>query len=296
MTYSLPPLQWLRAFEAAARHLSFTAAARELNLTQTAISQQIRSLERRLGFPLFVRMARSLRLTDMGAAWLPSVRRAFDELAVSTAGLFGQDGMTTLTVRAPVSFAVTWIAPRLPAFRRAWPHIGIRLFSAIWADALAQDRADIDIRFGTGAWPGFEAELLRRDGAVMVCHRAVGRGAPDEALARILAGPLIHVMGVEDMWERLRRDARLGDAPAPSGEIWVDTSLAALELVAAGMGSAIVLRPFAEHAMQHRPIWSPLDIELPLDQAHYLLAGGPRREARPEALLFRDWLMEQARR
>ncbi len=104
MTYRLPPLNWLRAFETSARHMSFAKAATDLNLTSTAISHQVRSLERHLGHALFERLARGLRLTEMGAAYLPDVRRTFENLSAATTKLFGQSGMTSITVRAPVSF------------------------------------------------------------------------------------------------------------------------------------------------------------------------------------------------
>ena len=107
--YDLPPLAWLRAFEASARHSSFTAAAQELNLTQAAVSHQVRSLEKHLGVMLFERLARTLRLTEMGTAYLPPLRRAFDELTAATSGLFGPIGKHTLVVRAPVSFASQWL-------------------------------------------------------------------------------------------------------------------------------------------------------------------------------------------
>jgi LysR family glycine cleavage system transcriptional activator len=299
VSYRLPPLQWLRTFEAAARHLSFTAAGRELGLTQTAVSQQIRLLEAKLGFQLFERLPRGLRLTDMGGAYLPSIRRAFDELSVSTLGLFGHSDPEALTIRAPVSYAVLWLAPRLPRFRAAYPKIGIRLFSSIWADALADELTDIDIRFGGGTWPGFAATLIQQDGARVVCHRDVARQkAAPARIAEILQGNLIHVMGVEDLWARFQQ-ATGATATATAGGrragTWVDTSLAALELVAAGAGAALILSSFIARAAESRPLWSPLELELPLDQAHNLLVPSGRTQVKPEALLFRDWLLEEAR-
>ncbi|MGF1611220.1 MAG: LysR family transcriptional regulator [Kiloniellales bacterium] len=295
MSYRLPPLQWLRSFEAAARHLSFTGAGRELGLTQTAVSQQIRSLEAKLGFQLFERLPRGLRLTDMGGAYLPSIRRAFDELSVSTLGLFGHSDPEALTVRAPVSFAVLWLAPRLPRFRASYPRISLRLFSSIWADALADELTDIDIRFGSGLWPGFEATLISQDGARVVCHRDVGRQkAVPARISEILEGNLIHVMGVEDLWARFQQATGATVSGRKAGT-WVDTSLAALELVAAGAGSALILRSYVARFAESRPLWSPLDLELALDQAHYLLVPSGRTQVKPEALLFRDWLLEEAR-
>src|SRR5262249_45316576 len=111
--HHLPPLTWLRGFEAAARTGSFTGAARALGLTQAAVSYQVRSLEQHLGFPLFERLAHGLRLTDIGRAYLPSLQRAFDEVSASTLGLFGAQGEASLAIRTPISFGSLWLAPRL---------------------------------------------------------------------------------------------------------------------------------------------------------------------------------------
>ena len=146
----LPTLTWLRAFEAAARTSSFTAAAAELNLTSGAISYQIRALETHLGFALFERLPRGVKLTPMGVAYLPSVRKAFEELADSTVGLFGSSERTQITVHAPVSLAALWLAPRLPAFSRENQSIDVRLSSVIWDNAVLDEATDLEIRYGTG--------------------------------------------------------------------------------------------------------------------------------------------------
>src|SRR5476649_2708704 len=119
----LPNLAWLRSFEAAARTSSFAAAATELSLTSGAISYQIRALEAHLGFSLFERLPRGVKLTPMGVAYLPPVRKAFEELADSTVGLFGGSERVQITVHAPVSLAALWLAPKLPAFNAANPNI-----------------------------------------------------------------------------------------------------------------------------------------------------------------------------
>ncbi|MFO1193838.1 MAG: LysR family transcriptional regulator [Rhodoferax sp.] len=175
-SYTLPHLPWLRAFEAAARHRNFSAAAQELHLSPAAISLQIRSLEEHLGYALFERLPRGVRLTDMGGAYLPAVRKAFDTLSMSTAGLFGHAGRRALTVRCTAAFAVLWLAPRLPAFLQAHPAIDVRLFTAIWADGLGDGQADVDIRFGDGRWSGFEVQRLHSEPSVPVCSPPGWRG------------------------------------------------------------------------------------------------------------------------
>ena len=299
MAYRLPPLNWIRAFEASARHRSFTAAAKELNLTATAISHQVRSLERHLGYPLFERLARSVRLTGMGAAYLPDVRRALEHLAATTIKLFGMGSAATLTVRAPVSFVSLFLAQRLQAFQALHPRVHLQLFSLIWADALPDETTDIDIRFGTGHWPGYSAEPLLREPSVVVCHRDLLAGladaSPVERMRALAGGPLIHVVGYEDHWATAFRNLGLEPPPAEERSIRVDNSMAALSLAAGGAGSTIVLRSYARAAAAALPLELPFALTLPVEQANFLLTpheGGP---SKPEALVFKAWLQEQSR-
>lgn len=298
LSYRLPPLTWIRAFEASARHLSFTAAARELNLTATAVSHQVRSLEKQLGYPLFERLARSLRLTNMGAAYLPDVRRALEQLATTTAKLFGMGTATTLTVRAPVSFVTQFLAPRLADFRARHPKVDLQLFSLIWADALPDESTDVDVRFGNGQWPGYAAEIVRHEDSVVVVPQAMAAafagGTIRDRLTAVASQPLIHVVGYEDHWPEAFRSQGL-EPPRDHRSIRVDNSVAALSLAAAGLGSAIVLRSFAEAAAASLPLALPFDLALPVEQANYLLTpleGGNRKA---EALVFREWLLAQGR-
>lgn len=288
MGHALPPVNWLRAFEAAARHASFAAAANELSLTAAAISHQVRSLESFLGYPLFERLPRGLRLTDMGKAYLGPVRNAFDELSICTVGLFGSRGETTLNVRVPISFAVLWLGRRLDAFTQQHPAIRLRIVSAIWADALPNDKIDVDIRFGHGKWDGFEATLLLNDPAVLITHP----GQKLRDLTGLTADRLIHIMGFEDDWLRLYRSRNIV-MPEQNARMTVDTSLMAIELVAADMGCALVLRSFARpHAAQGRVRIVP-GTELPQPQSHYLLSRTGDERPQPEALVFRDWLLRE---
>ncbi len=140
---SIPPLLGLHAYEAAARHLSFAAAAAELHLSPSAVSQRVRTLEAHLGVQLFERLPRSLLLTKMGEAYLPAVRDIFEDLSAATSGLFGATGQTTLTVRVQISYAATWLAPRLAEFCGTFPHVDVQLVTAIWADALPPTGIDL---------------------------------------------------------------------------------------------------------------------------------------------------------
>ncbi|MDQ0474726.1 LysR substrate-binding domain-containing protein [Labrys wisconsinensis] len=291
MPHALPPPNRLRAFEASARHSSFAGAARELNLTAAAVGNQVRLLEAELGAALFERLARGLRLTQPGEAYLPAVRKAFEDLRASTAGLFGQKRARILPVRVPVSFATLWLAPRLERFHAAQPDIELHVFSSIYADGLPVGECDLEVRFGEGAWPGFRSELLRHEPAVAVVHRDLAAAGDSAArLAALARLPRIQIMGLADNgWERLFGEHGL---TPPRPWIQVDTSLAALQLVAAGQGAAIVLESFFATAARSLPIALAVDTPLLLAEAHHILLQDGRAP-RADALLFRDWLLRE---
>lgn len=289
-TYRLPPLAWLRAFEATARHSSFTKAAAELNLTQAAVSHQVRSLERHLGFLLFERLPRSLKLTEIGAAYLPPVRRSFEDLASATDGLFGPVGNRTLTLRAPTSFVALWLAPRLKRFTERFPDISIRVASVVWAQTHYEEPVDVDLRYGDGNWPGYAVECLMTSDAIAVCRAdALEQGEDDDRLVRLTARrPLIHVTGYEDMWQRLA--GSLGIALPRLSGVNVDTTMAALELATAGVGPAIVQQDFAAPYLERGQLVKALDSTLPLKEAHYLVTPEGRQRTTAEATVFIAWL------
>jgi LysR family glycine cleavage system transcriptional activator len=292
-TYDLPPLVWLRAFEAAARHQSFTSAAIELHLTQAAVSHQVRSLEKYLGVILFERLARTLRLTEIGTAYLPPLRRSFDDMAAATAGLFGPVGHRTLVVRAPVSFVCLWLAQRVTRFTEAYPSIALRITSAVWAHTPADEASDVDIRFGDGIWPGFQAELVGNFPAIAVCRPdLLPEGTPDECLRALAGGPLIHVTGYEDLWQRVFKPAGIA-VPAYAG-LNIDTTIGALELAASGVGATMAQTCFAEPYIASGRLAKALDVELPLDASHYILTAEGSKRTQPEAILFRNWLRAEA--
>lgn len=287
MRYRTPPLPALHAFEAAARLGSFASAADELHLSQSAVSQRIRALEAHLGIALFERLPRSVRLTELGRAYLPAVRAAFDDLSIATMGLFGATTRRQLTVRVQISYAATWLAPRLQLFRDAHPHIDLRLVSAIWADALPPDEVDLDIRQGVGRWPGYRTRLLHTDRAVAVCgprHRE--RYGPVTGVADLATRPRVHVLGFEDLWLRMFADAGV---EAQAGGVTLDTSVAAIEVAAAGAMSAIVPERFARGALAAGRVARAVDMVVPMRQSHYVL--WPERSAPSlEALAFVQWL------
>ena len=176
MTARLPSLNGLRAFEAAARHLSFTQAASELNVTQTAISHQIKRLEEELGVRLFIRQNRALTLTQQAQEYLPGIRAAFNDLRLATDRLLRKDDDHVLTVSTLASLAAKWLLPRLTAFQEAHPGIDVRITTSTNLVDFQRDNVDAGIRYGRGQWQGLRADWLMADELFPVCSPALLKG------------------------------------------------------------------------------------------------------------------------
>lgn len=292
----LPPLNWLRSFEAAARHNSFAAAAAELHLTAAAISYQVRSLEGELGFNLFERLPRGVRLTDMGRAYLPSLRKAFDDIAISTAGLFGGAREETLTIRASLSYGALILSEILPLFRATYPHIHVRLFATVWSDRAENDDADLEIRYGDGNWPGWAIDRLDATEGIVVCKSSEsGVIQTADYLSKQAGRGVIQIMGCENHWVRLMEQEGVADAERRLKTIAiVDNSCTALELATRGLGPALVSANFARQYLDDGRLIRPIGASLPGSSGHFLLLPLSVNRLRPEALLFREWLLRNS--
>lgn len=288
----IPPLLGLHAYEASARHLSFVAAAAELHLSPSAISQRVRNLEAHLGVDLFERRPRSLRLTEVGQAYLPAVRDLFQDLSAATNGLFGTAAESSLTIRVQVSYAATWLAGRLPDFMATFPHLDISMISAIWADTLLPSEVDLEIRQGNGSWPGYRASKLHDDHAVAV----YGPGYLDEygpALARdsLRDKPRVQVLGFDDLWRHFFVD----DDPTttPRAPMTADTSVAAIEIVAASSMWTILPERFARQSVRDGRLFAAPGKPVLMRQAHYLLRPDSAAPLSGPAVAFARWLRSQ---
>ena len=290
----LPTLTWLRAFEAAARTSSFAAAAAELNLTSGAISYQIRALEAHLGFGLFERLPRGVKLTPMGVAYLPPVRKAFEELADSTVGLFGGSERVQIPVHAPVSLAALWLAPKLPAFSAAHPSIDVRLSSVIWDNAVLDEATDLEIRYGAGHWHGYRPQRLLNQSILAVCSPTLWQTAQQNGdIAALLPRHLIHIMGFENHWLKGRQTLGLAEAPASACPT-VDTTIAALELAATGAGVALAHRIFLDAYFATGRLVQALAQDFADDFSYFVITPERPQRIRREVQLFRDWLLAVA--
>ena len=241
VTRALPPLTWFRAFEASARHLSFTAAAAELGLTQSAISQQVRSLELRFGSPLFTRLPRGLALTDTGRRLLPGVSEAIGGLTRVTEAFQPEAEAGMLVIAVTISFAQYYITNRLSGFLAAHPKARIRLRSTLWPDDFAASMADIEIRFGLATAKDLEVTEFGQDYLVPVCAPGL---LPDQAdWETACQAGLIASTGTSDNWQDWA-DAQ--DLAEPNNITQtVDSYGLALELARSGAGVALVSQTLA---------------------------------------------------
>jgi LysR family glycine cleavage system transcriptional activator len=285
----LPPLPLLRAFEAAARTASFTAAARELNITQAAVSYQVRALEEHLGFTLFDRAPRGVKLTAMGVAYFAPVRKAFDDLAISTVGLFGVRSRVRIVVQAPVSLAALWLAPRLPQFSSLHPDIEVRLSSTVWDKPSPDDAVDLEIRYGDGRFPAYQAERLIHQDLMIAGSPALLSEAKGGDVFALVRNRLINIMGNESHWLSVFSALKIGDVPASPGPT-VDTTIAALEMAAAGVGFVLTHPLFlAPYLRSGRLVEAAMET-FPDPLGFYVVTPDRPQRVRRELHLFREWL------
>ncbi len=286
----LPSLNGLRAFEAAARHQSFTRAAEELNVTQTAVSHQIRTLEERLGLKLFDRRGRALRLTEAAEDYLPSVRSAFDELHDATERLVRRDGDATLTISTLTTFAAKWLVPRLGGFQDLHPEISIRITTSTASVDFDRDDVDVAIRYGRGDWPGLRVDRLIREDIFPVCSPKLLDGPhPLRRPADLASHTLLQVVGFREDWLVWLTAAKV-DGVDPSSGLRFDLIVNALQAAIDGLGVALGRTALVAGDLAMGRLVAPFDISLPIEAAYYVVA--PEQTAdRPKIKAFREWLI-----
>lgn len=224
----LPPLEWLRVFEAAARLCNFTAAAGELNLTQAAVSQRIRLLEAHLGMQLFERLPRGVTLTLAGEAYAPHVRASLAALTRATGDVFGAD-RRTITIATPGSALLLWVLPRLDRLRKSVPRASIKFVTVYREPDYATALADFDIRFGDGSWPGRGSKLLFAEILAPVGAPSLLKEWPDWREA-----PMIGLAGPRQGW--IEWSVATGNVPPGSPEIRFDSFLQVRDAALRGHG------------------------------------------------------------
>jgi LysR family glycine cleavage system transcriptional activator len=285
---SLPPLAAIRAFEAAARLENFTAAARELGMTQAAVSYQVKLLEERLGLSLFQRTGRKVALTDKGQEIAPLLTRAFDQMRQGFA-MLTQGHSTVLTVSCSNSFAHLWLAPRIGAFQMLQPELAVRIDATDRVVDFARDGVDVAVRGGQGDWPGVEAQLLTHNRLAPMCSPGwLERNGPIAGAQALHAMPRL---SPDDMWwhEWFTAMGVEGNAEALPPAIALDSQVMEGRAAMAGQGIAI-LNLFMWKAEIEAGLLVEAVPSYVQERASYWVAYPPHTRNAPKVKAFRDWM------
>jgi len=313
MSYRLPPLNALRAFEAAARHLSFKKAANELSVTPTAVSHQIKSLEEFLDLQLFRRLPRALELTSQGQAMLPKVREGLECFAVAVESAHEHAATGRLLVVAPSSFATRWLVPRLRRFTLAQPDVNLHIIrSRDTIDAeqsvaapvfdsvdLREEDSQVVIRFGSGIYPGFRVDRMFGSDYIAVCSpKLLHAHTPLREPADLRDQVLLHDDSIANerarpSWAEWLRLAGVSGVDSSAGPHFSDSGLAFVAAVD-GLGIALASKPLVADAIAQGRLVAPFDIVLEQQNAYYIVT--PEAIAnRPAVEALLHWLLDEAK-
>lgn len=288
---NLPHLTFLRSFEAAARHLSFTSAAVELNCTQSAVSNHVRSLEDFIGRPLFVRHPRSLSLTDVGEAYLPAVRHALQEIDAATRLLVAETHKREVVISCPVSLAEKWLAGVIGGFSRAHPGIGLTLHSTLWTGA-DSEVSDVAITIShQNDVDGSAVKLWEEKLALACAPDFLAEGAPLGEPAQLLQARLIHILGRTDYWEKVADHFGLEGLNLQGGMRCNSTSVA-LELAAGGLGCVVAPKSLVQPFQREGRLVEPFAFDLACPWAYF--ASFRQKPVSPSVAQFKAWLLAAA--
>ena len=290
----LPPIATLRAFEVATRHTTFTAAAAELCITQSAVSHQLKNLEDIWGLPLFQR-GKTLSLTPAGAALAPLVREFFSKLETTLADLREQKGRVRLRVNTTYSFALKWLLPRLPDLARLHPEILVTLESTDQAINFASTDADVAIRFGHGNYPALHTEFMFREQLFPVASPALLQrfGTPDEP-AELLRYPLLTRDGADlvPKWGAWFKQVGVNTDVLHENVRFADTNMS-IEAALLGQGIALARSGHVEKEIADGSLVRLFDVPFPSPAAYYFVC--PQGiETQPHIVTFRSWLLAES--
>ena len=291
MRQRLPPLNALKAFEAAARHESFTRAAEELSVTQGAVSHQVKALEQVLGLKLFNRERQRLVITEAGRDYFNVVRDAFDRIAVGTEQLLQRQNAGVLTVSTSPDFAAKWLVHRLGHFIEKHPEIDLRVSASLHHVDFAREEVDLAVRHGDGDWPGLDAVLLSTEQVFPVCSPKLlaGRRGPVK-LNDLLKYPLIHT-GDRSMWMRWLEAAGISGKAAIHGPV-MNRDAITLDAAINGQGIALTRTTLAAWDLINGRLTRPLSEAQPLAKSYWIVCPNAVR-AQPKIVTFRRWLLSE---
>jgi LysR family glycine cleavage system transcriptional activator len=291
MPRRLPPLNALKAFEAAARSESFTRAAEELNVTQGAVSHQVKALEDTLGIRLFNRERQRLTMTDAGRDYLVVVRDALDRIAAGTERLMQRQSTGVLTLSTSPDFAAKWLVHRLGRFAEAHPGIDLRVSATMHHIDFAREDVDLAVRHGDGQWPGLDAVRLCSERLFPVCSPKLGSGRNRIAAASdLLKFPLLHLDDWKT-WTRWFEAAGVND-PVFHGPTLNRASML-IDAAVDGHGIALARTALAAWDLINGRLVRPIDVSLRLSNTYWIVC--PKvNAALPKIASFRKWLLAEA--
>ncbi|HKT97361.1 MAG TPA: transcriptional regulator GcvA [Paraburkholderia sp.] len=290
----LPALNALKAFEAAARHESFSRAADELFVTHGAVSHQIRALEGELGITLFARDGKRVRLTETGRRYAAQVRDALTQLALATQEIRAGDRDRRLVVSMLSSFAARWVTPRIGRFIEAHPQWDVELQSTNSLVDFARDDVDVAVRFGYGHYPGLHAELLLDEIFFPACSPDFNGGKLPEDPQELMKLPLLR--SDDELWRPWFDAAGMHDVPEPKRGVLYQDSSNLLQAAMDGQGIALVRRSLAMHEITRgRLVRLFKDVDGPSPWRYYFICT-PQRMETERVQAFRDWVFDEVAR
>ena len=284
-----PPLNHIRSFECAARHLSFTAAAAELGYTQAAISMHVRSLEKYVGRPLFFRYARSLKLTETGEAFLPTLRQGLRQIDMATETIVSSARKQTVIVAAPMSFAENWLTRCLSGFQAHHPDVEVVVHGTIW-EAEIDSVADITISINRDDDAPLGSQLLTTERVAMLCApKFLDLISKPEDISRL---PKIYVLGRQDYWELFTKSIGVQSLEHDRG-YRANASNVALEMAANEMGLVTSLVSLSQVYVDRGLLVEPFSTR-PISTWGYYIKAPDRSKSGPDAKLL-DWIFSHAK-
>jgi LysR family transcriptional regulator, glycine cleavage system transcriptional activator len=290
----LPPLNSLRAFEVAARHLSFKLAADELCVTQGAVSRHVAKLEEFLGVSLFVRKHRQVELTAEGAAYLRDVQDALIRISYATASLASANDRNTLVIKTPPTAAIWWLVPRLGRFHARHPDIQVQLMTSHLAVDFEEEEIDVALQYGAPTGARLVADRLFNEVMIPICSRSllaeIGQPPRPVDIARQV---LLHSIRRPTDWRKWLEAAGIPDVGTVQ-EIVLENSALTYQGAIDGIGVALAQLAFVADELSDGRVVAPLDIRVH-NQAAYYLVFPPHKERQPRIRAFRDWIADEAR-
>ncbi|ALH81210.1 LysR substrate-binding domain-containing protein [Sphingopyxis macrogoltabida] len=287
----LPPTALLCAFEAAARTQSFTQAARELSLTQSAVSRQIRALEDILGAPLFHREKQKVFLTLAGSAYAREIRDALNRISGATLGFRANPGGGTLHIAALPLFGARWLMPRLPRFLAAHPDLSVNVTTRLAPFDFRFDPVDAAIHFGLPEWPGSRLDFLMNENVVPLCSPALAAQLGCTAPADLIDAPLLHLVSRPDAWERWF--AAMQVDPGEVHGMLVDQFALGIEAARAGLGVALLPEFLVASELARGELVKVFDAPWQGPESYYLVRPDTHENYTPLDV-FADWIIYEA--